>query len=59
MRISKAIEYGALWFKDWREGITHVIVDNNVTYDELTKHLKMNSLPVIILRGILNQLLIC
>lgn len=45
MRISKAIEYGALWFKDWREGITHVIVDNNITYDELTKHLKMNSLP--------------
>lgn len=34
MRISKAIEYGALWFKDWREGITHVIVDNNITYGE-------------------------
>jgi len=52
MRISKAIEYGALWFKDWREGITLIIVDNNITYDELMRHLKMNSLPVITLRGI-------
>lgn len=45
MRISKAIEYGALWFKDWREGITLIIVDNNTTYSELTRHLKINSLP--------------
>lgn len=45
MRISKSIEYGALWFKEWREGITHVIVDNNITYDEVIRHLGVDSLP--------------
>lgn len=46
MRITKALEYGALWIKDWAEGITHVIADNSMNYTQLLKYLKLDALPV-------------
>jgi DNA polymerase IV len=46
MRIAKAMQYGATWVKDWHDGVTHVIMDNGLKYEELTKHLGVESLPV-------------
>ncbi|KAI9819904.1 MAG: hypothetical protein M1827_006474 [Pycnora praestabilis] len=45
MRITKALEYGAVWAKEWRVGITHVVVDKNLTFNELLSYLKIRSLP--------------
>ncbi|KAK5009930.1 hypothetical protein LTR60_005076 [Cryomyces antarcticus] len=45
MRITKALEYGALWIKEWVPGVTHVIVDRSMTYSHVTGFLKLASLP--------------
>ncbi|TKA77469.1 hypothetical protein B0A49_02352 [Cryomyces minteri] len=45
MRITKALEYGALWIKEWASGVTHVIVDRSLTYNHVTGFLKLAALP--------------
>lgn len=49
LRIRKAMEWGALWVREWRDGVTHVIVDKALCYDDVLKALKISSLPVRIL----------
>ena len=46
MRIQRAQEYGATWAKEWGDNITHVIVDNNLVFQDLLSYLKLESLPV-------------
>ncbi len=46
MRIKKAIEYGATWTRDWRQGTTHVIVDNEFTINDVLKVLGLGVKPV-------------
>ena len=43
------MEWGALWIREWRDGVTHVIADNDLSYDDVLKALKISSLPVRIL----------
>ena len=45
LRIRKAMEYGALWIKEWKDIITHVIVDDALSYKDLLSWLKIDSLP--------------
>ena len=45
MRITKALEFGATWQKDFNESVTHVIVDKSLDYNQLLKYLKRDSLP--------------
>ena len=45
MRISKALEFGATWHKDFTETVTHVIVDKSLNYSQVLKFLKRDSLP--------------
>ncbi len=40
------MEWGALWIREWRDGITHIIVDKDLCYDDVLKALKLTSLPV-------------
>ena len=40
------MERGALWVREWRDGVSHIIVDNGISYDQVIKHLKIPSLPV-------------
>lgn len=40
------MEWGALWIREWRDGVTHVIVDKDLCYDDVLKTLKIESLPV-------------
>ncbi len=44
-RIRKAMEWGALWAKDWKDGITHIVTDNNLCYNDLLSYLKIFVLP--------------
>lgn len=44
-RIRKAMEWGALWVKEWKDGITHVVVDDNLCYNDLLSFLKVSALP--------------
>ena len=44
LRIKRSMEWGAAWIKDWKEGITHVILDSDLTYQYLIGHLKGASL---------------
>jgi len=46
LRIRKAMERGALWVREWRDGITHVIVDDGLKYNQVMSFLKIPSLPV-------------
>lgn len=46
MRIQRAQEYGATWAKEWGDDVTHVIVDNNLVFQDLISYLKIESLPV-------------
>jgi len=39
MRISKAVEYGAIWAQNWSDDVTHIIVDRGIQYKELIKYL--------------------
>ena len=47
LRITRALEHGAIWVKDWNngEGISHVIVDSDLTYADIIKWLKLDKLP--------------
>ena len=44
-RIRKAMEWGAVWIKVWKEGITHIIVDRKLSYKDLLTFLKIQGLP--------------
>lgn len=44
--IRKTLERGALWVKEWRDGVTHVIVDKDLCYNDVISFLKIPSLPV-------------
>lgn len=43
-RIIKALEYGATWQKEWNPSVTHIILDNNLTFDHLQT--KVKDIPV-------------
>ena len=45
MRIAKAVEFGAIWQKDFNDGVSHVIVDKAMDYSLLLKFLKRDKLP--------------
>ena len=40
------MEWGATWIKDWKDSITHVIVDKELCYKDLLNFLKLDALPV-------------
>lgn len=46
LRIKRALERGAIWIKEWDQGITHIIVDKSLTYSDILKFLKIVSIPV-------------
>lgn len=46
MKIEKALQYGAVWSKEWCSAVTHIIADVGLTYDSLMKHLKLKEFPV-------------
>ena len=47
MRIHKVIQLGAAWVNNWRDDITHVLVDDaNHTYTQLLRHLNRAGFPV-------------
>ena len=50
------MEWGALWIREWRDGVTHIIADKDLCYDDVLKALKMSSLPV---RVLMSRLLDC
>lgn len=39
-RIDTAVSYGAVWTREWTSAITHVIVESNLTFQEISKWLK-------------------
>ena len=43
------MEWGALWIREWRDGVTHIVVDKDLCYNDVLKALKLSSLPVRIL----------
>nr|OQO29076.1 hypothetical protein B0A51_03411 [Rachicladosporium sp. CCFEE 5018] len=45
MRITKAIDYGALWVKDFDNTVTHILVDRLMDYAMLIRFLKIKTLP--------------
>ena len=44
-RIRKAMEWGAVWVKTWKMGITHILIDRNLSFKDLLVYLKLDSLP--------------
>lgn len=40
MRITKAKEYGAKWTTELEDDVTHIVVDNSLTYEHIMKYLK-------------------
>ena len=46
MRIRKAMEWGAVWIREFKDGISHVIVDKDLNYKDVLSFLKIQSLPV-------------
>lgn len=46
LRITRALEHGATWVKNWDngEGISHIIVDSDLTYADIIKWLKVDKL---------------
>ncbi|KAL4893959.1 hypothetical protein BDV59DRAFT_192742 [Aspergillus ambiguus] len=45
LRIQRAQEYGALWQKSWGDNVTHVIVDKGLTFQDVLKHLNLETFP--------------
>ncbi|KAE8150068.1 hypothetical protein BDV25DRAFT_172437 [Aspergillus avenaceus] len=45
LRIQRAQEYGALWERKWRDNITHVIVDKGLAFQEVLRHLSLETFP--------------
>ena len=46
LRIQRAQEHGAQWAREWSSDITHVIIDKDLSYQDLVIHLKLASVPV-------------
>ncbi|KAL8913159.1 MAG: hypothetical protein Q9171_001953 [Xanthocarpia ochracea] len=46
LRIAKVLERGATWIKQWDNDITHIIIDRDLTYNDLLKYLKRSSIPL-------------
>lgn len=46
MRILKAMEFGAVWVKEWRPGVTHIVADQHLCYADITKFLRLPIIPV-------------
>lgn len=46
MRIRKAMEWGAVWVREFKDGISHIIVDKGLQYKDVLSFLKIQSLPV-------------
>ena len=44
-RIRKAMEWGALWIKTWKDGITHIVMDKNLSCKDLLTFLKVPTVP--------------
>ena len=40
------MERGAVWVREWRVGITHIIVDREFSYDQVISFLKIPAVPV-------------
>lgn len=40
------MEFGALWVREWRDDITHLIADKSIPYNDILRFLKISSLPV-------------
>ncbi|KAB8255107.1 hypothetical protein BDV32DRAFT_142310 [Aspergillus pseudonomiae] len=45
LRIQRAQEYGALWARTWGDNVTHVIVDKGLTFQEVLRHLGLETFP--------------
>ncbi|KAL4766181.1 DNA-directed DNA polymerase IV [Aspergillus foveolatus] len=45
LRIQRAQEYGALWAKTWGSHVTHIIVDKGLSFEEVLKHLELETIP--------------
>ncbi|KAI9765276.1 MAG: hypothetical protein M1840_007475 [Geoglossum simile] len=45
IRKRRAMEHGADLVKEWTDGITHIIADKYLTYQDIIKYLKIPSLP--------------
>ncbi|KAL4812392.1 hypothetical protein BDW67DRAFT_188746 [Aspergillus spinulosporus] len=45
LRIQRAQEYGALWAKTWGSHVTHIIVDKGLNFEEIRKHLELETIP--------------
>ncbi|KAE8372152.1 hypothetical protein BDV26DRAFT_274724 [Aspergillus bertholletiae] len=45
LRIQRAQEYGALWARTWGDNVTHVIVDKGLTFQEVLRHLCLETFP--------------
>lgn len=45
IRIKKAREHGALWMREYNEEVSHLIVDNDLTYEDVAKYLKLSQIP--------------
>ncbi|MCJ1388601.1 hypothetical protein MMC18_001448 [Xylographa bjoerkii] len=44
-RILRAQERGALWVKEWQANVTHLVVDNTLSYNDVLKYLKLSAIP--------------
>ena len=40
------MEFGALRVREWRQDVSHIVVDEHVPYQDVIKFLKISSLPV-------------
>lgn len=49
MRMKKVIEFGACRAATWEPKITHIVVDKNLTLNDVLKYLKLDELPVCML----------
>jgi DNA polymerase IV len=46
-RLHKVIQLGAAWIREWRDDVTHVVVDDdNHTYSQLLRNINKAGLPV-------------
>ncbi|RFU35963.1 hypothetical protein B7463_g303, partial [Scytalidium lignicola] len=45
VQITRAREYGALWEKEFTAKATHIIVDKNLTYQDVMKYLGLEKVP--------------
>lgn len=43
------MEWGAVWIREFKDGISHIIVDKGLQYRDVLSFLKIQSLPVSLL----------